>query len=57
MVIKIDWDIQGMPPDKAGVPTTWKVPTELRKLNLAQLKRHLTLRFCYDIKKIEILYP
>ena len=57
MILKIDWEIKEMTPDKAGVPIFWKVPLELRQMNISQLKRHLTMKFCYDIKKIEVIYP
>lgn len=56
MLIKIEWKLNGMTHEKAGVPQFWKVPEELRGLTRSQLKSHLMLKFCYDIKKIEVIY-
>ena len=56
MLLKIDWDIQDMLPEKAGVPVYWKVPLELRTFSLTQLKNYLKIKYCYNIKKIEVIY-
>lgn len=56
MLIKIDWEIKNMLPEKAGVPVYWKVPVELRKLSISQLKNYLKIKYCYNVKKIEVIY-
>ena len=57
MLLKITWKLDTEVPEKAGVPEYWRVPKELKALNLQQLKAHLVAKYCYDIKQIEVMYP
>jgi len=56
MLLKIKWDLNDMPHEKAGVPEYWKVPENLRTLTLNQLKQYLRNKYCYNVKNIERIY-
>lgn len=56
MLLKINWDLDDIPPEKAGVPEYWKVPEHLRTLTLNQLKQYLRNKYRYSVKNIERIY-